>query len=42
MLEHIPDWLGSALTSVRGGHDKLTLAQLDLSGAASLDLTSPA
>jgi Raf kinase inhibitor-like YbhB/YbcL family protein len=42
MLEHIPHWLGSALTNVRAGHDKLTLARLDLTGAASLDLTSPA
>ena len=42
MLEHIPHWLGSALANVRAGHDKLTLARLDLAGAASLDLTSPA
>lgn len=42
MLEHIPHWLGSALANVRAGHDKLTLARLDLAGAAALDLTSPA
>lgn len=42
MLENIPHWLGSALTSVRAGHDKLTLARLDLSHAAQLDVTSPA
>ena len=42
MLEHIPHWLGSALANVRAGHDKLTLARLDIAGAASLDLTSPA
>jgi Raf kinase inhibitor-like YbhB/YbcL family protein len=42
MLEHIPHWLGSALANVRAGHDKLTLARLNLAGAASLDLTSPA
>jgi Raf kinase inhibitor-like YbhB/YbcL family protein len=42
MLEHIPHWLGSALANVRAGHDKLTLARLDLAGTASLDLTSPA
>ena len=42
MLEHIPHWLGSALANIRAGHDKLTLARLDLAGAASLDLTSPA
>ena len=42
MLEHIPHWLGSALANVRAGHDKLTLARLDLARAGSLDLTSPA
>jgi Raf kinase inhibitor-like YbhB/YbcL family protein len=42
MLEHIPHWLGAALTNVRAGHDKLTLARLDLTGAAALDLTSTA
>jgi len=42
MLEHVPHWLGAALSRVRAGHDKLTLARLDLSGAATLDLTSPA
>jgi Raf kinase inhibitor-like YbhB/YbcL family protein len=42
MLEHIPHWLGSALSNVRAGHDKLTLAQLDLDGVAKLDIGSPA
>lgn len=42
MLEKIPHWLGSALGNVRAGHDKLTLARLDLDRAASLDLSSPA
>jgi hypothetical protein len=42
MLEKIPHWLGAALTNVRAGHDKLTLARLDLAGAPSLDLASPA
>lgn len=42
MLEKFPHWLGSALTSVRAGHDKLTLARLDLDGVASLDLSCPA
>ena len=42
MLEHIPHWLGSVLANVRAGHDKLTLAQLDLDGVGKLDLTSPA
>lgn len=42
MFENIPHWLGSALSNVRAGHDKLTLAQIDLGGAGKLDLTSPA
>lgn len=42
MLENIPHWLGSALSGVRAGHDKLTLALLDLAGAGKLDLASPA
>lgn len=42
MLEKIPHWLGSALTNVRAGHDKLTLARLDLEGAAMIRLSSPA
>src|SRR5438034_1163728 len=42
MLEHIPHWLGSALSNVRAGHDKLTLAQLDVRDVAKLDLASPA
>jgi Raf kinase inhibitor-like YbhB/YbcL family protein len=42
MLEKIPHWLGRALTNVRAGHDKLTLATIDLEGAASLAISSPA
>ncbi|MCW3796726.1 YbhB/YbcL family Raf kinase inhibitor-like protein [Sphingomonas sp. BN140010] len=42
MLEHIPHWLGQALTGVRAGHDKLTVARLDLHQSAELSLTSPA
>lgn len=42
MLENIPHWLGAALSGLRAGHDKLTLSRLDLAGAASLDLSSPA
>ena len=42
MLENIPHWLGSALSSVRAGHDKLTLALHDLSNAGKLDVASPA
>lgn len=42
MLETIPHWLGSALANVRAGHDKLTIARLDLSRAAAIRLSSPA
>jgi len=42
MLENIPHLLGSALSNVRAGHDKLTLARLDLGQIATLDLASPA
>jgi phosphatidylethanolamine-binding protein (PEBP) family uncharacterized protein len=42
MLEKIPHWLGAALTNVRSGHDKLTLGRLDIQGAPSLTLGSPA
>jgi Raf kinase inhibitor-like YbhB/YbcL family protein len=42
MLENIPNWLGHALRQVRAGHEKLTLARLDLSRATSLKLSSPA
>jgi Raf kinase inhibitor-like YbhB/YbcL family protein len=42
MLEKIPHWLGSALKGVRAGHEKLTIAQLDLEGAARIEIGSPA
>jgi Raf kinase inhibitor-like YbhB/YbcL family protein len=42
MLENIPHWLGSALAGVRAGHDKLTLAQLDLREAGKLEVGSMA
>jgi Raf kinase inhibitor-like YbhB/YbcL family protein len=42
MLENIPHWLGAALSNVRAGHDKLTLAALDLQTVAKLDVASPA
>jgi len=42
MLEHIPHWLGSALHGLRAGADKLAIAQGDLHGAATIDLSSPA
>lgn len=41
MLEKIPHWLGSALTNVRAGHDKLTLARLEIADVAKIELTSP-
>lgn len=42
VLEHVPRWLGKALEKVRAGHDKLTLARLDLGSAAAIGLSSPA
>lgn len=42
MLEHIPQWLGKALSTVRAGADKLAIAQPQLAGFAALDLSSPA
>lgn len=43
MLEHIPAWLGKALSDVRAGAEKLAIARSDLGGSfPSLDLTSPA
>jgi Raf kinase inhibitor-like YbhB/YbcL family protein len=46
MLEHIPQWLGRALSNVRAGADKLAIAQTGLAAPRGsfgvLDLTSPA
>jgi Raf kinase inhibitor-like YbhB/YbcL family protein len=43
MLEHVPEWLGRALTRVRAGADKLTIVQARLEpGLAALRLGSPA
>jgi len=42
MLQHVPHWLGKALTSVRAGHDKLTIARVPLEGAKPLSFGSPA
>lgn len=43
MLEHIPAWLGRALTGVRAGADKLAIVQPELGGRfAAIDLSSPA
>jgi Raf kinase inhibitor-like YbhB/YbcL family protein len=42
MLEHVPAWLGRALSGVRAGGDKLVCAQPGMAGAAEMTLTSPA
>jgi len=43
MLEHVPAWLGRALSGVRAGADKLVVVQSGLGdGVPRLDLTSPA
>lgn len=42
MLENIPHWLGRAMANVRAGHEKLTIARLDLNGAQALSIGSPA
>ncbi|KQN35411.1 YbhB/YbcL family Raf kinase inhibitor-like protein [Sphingomonas sp. Leaf38] len=41
MLEHIPAWLGHAMSGLRAGADTLAIAQLE-GDFAALDLTSPA
>lgn len=41
MLEHVPHWLGHALSGVRAGHSKLVIVQQDLALTdRRLDLTS--
>lgn len=42
MLEHVPAWLGRALSGRRAGDDKLVCAQAGMGGAAPLTLASPA
>ncbi|WP_374944474.1 YbhB/YbcL family Raf kinase inhibitor-like protein [Sphingomonas sp.] len=43
MLEHVPAWLGKALSGMRAGTDALAIARPELGGRfAALDLTSPA
>lgn len=43
MLEHVPGWLGQALSHVRAGADKLAIARPELGSTfPALDLTSPA
>ncbi|RZM36697.1 MAG: YbhB/YbcL family Raf kinase inhibitor-like protein [Sphingomonas sp.] len=41
MLEHIPAWLGHAMSGLRAGTDKLAIVQLG-ENFETLDLTSPA
>lgn len=41
MLEHIPAWLGHAMSDLRAGTDKLAIVQLG-TNFETLDLTSPA
>ncbi len=41
MLEHIPAWLGAAMSGLRAGADKLAIVQLG-SNFETLDLSSPA
>lgn len=42
MLEHVPAWLGRALSGRRAGDDKLVCAQAGMGGHAPLTLGSPA
>ena len=43
MLEHVPAWLGRALSGIRAGADKLAIVQPELGGRFdALDLSSPA
>ena len=43
MLEHVPAWLGKALSGARAGPDRAAIARPELGGRfAALDLSSPA
>lgn len=43
MLEHLPAWLGKALSGTRAGADRAAIARPELGGRfAALDLSSPA
>jgi Raf kinase inhibitor-like YbhB/YbcL family protein len=42
MLEHVPHWLGSALSNLRAGADKLAIVQPGLGAFDTLHLASPA
>ena len=41
MLEHLPQWLGHAMRSVRAGHEKLAVAKVGVT-ASAIDVTSTA
>lgn len=41
MLQHVPEWLGQALSGVRAGAEKLCIAQAAV-GDATIELSSPA
>lgn len=47
MLEHVPDWIGASLRSVRAGAEHLAIVQPEIGnqgegGFAAIDLSSPA
>lgn len=42
MLEHVPHWLGKALSALRAGADKLAIVQPELGSFEVLHLASPA
>jgi len=42
VLEHVPHWLGKALSGLRAGSDKLAIAHARLGEFASIRLASPA
>jgi Raf kinase inhibitor-like YbhB/YbcL family protein len=42
MLEHLPHWLGKALSPLRAGADKLVIVRPELAGEGVIHLASPA
>ncbi|MEP9359112.1 YbhB/YbcL family Raf kinase inhibitor-like protein [Sphingomonas sp. KR3-1] len=42
MLEHLPHWLGKALSPLRAGADKLVIVRPELAGDGVIHLASPA
>ena len=42
MLEHVPGWLGRALSGLRAGADKLVIASVAIGDGGTIDLSSPA